>query len=201
MGRRPWPTYLWPGLPQILCGSGSWAGLALAFGFAVLVNLALASTLVWSELFATGFRSSVWVAVLIVWGTSALVSYRSDRRSRSSSQAPPAAGAFAEAVDQYLKGNWFQSERVLSTLLAENPRDVDARLTLATLLRRTGRLAEAERQLDRLERLDGSKKWELEIRRERQLFEEASPQTPDDESVPATEAAKSDWPRETADAA
>lgn len=200
MERRPWPTYLWPGLPQI-GGSGSWAGLALAFGFALLLNLALASTLLWSELLAPGVRSSVWVAVVIVWGTSALVSYRSDCRSRSSSQAPPAAGAFAEAVDHYLQGDWFQAERVLLGLLGKDSRDVDARLMLATLLRRTGRLDEAERQLDRLERLDGSQKWELEIRRERQSLQEASTNSPDGESIPAPEADGPDGSRETADAA
>ena len=197
MGRRPWPTFLWPGLPQI-GGSGSWAGLALAFAFALLLNLALAATLLWSELLAAGVRSSVWVAVVIVWGTSALVSYRSDCRSRSSSHAPPAAGAFAEAVDHYLEGDWFQAERVLLGLLGENPRDVDVRLMLATLLRRTGRLEEAQRQLDHLERLDGSQKWELEIRRERQRLQQALTQTPDDESIPGTEP---DASGEVADAA
>jgi hypothetical protein len=195
MGRRPWPTYLWPGLPQI-CGSGSWAGLALAVGFALLVNLALTSTLWWSELFAAGVRSSMWVAVVVVWGTSALVCYRSDRRSRSSSQDPPAANAFAEAVDQYLKGNWFQSERVLSGLLGDNPRDLDAALMLAALLRRTGRVGEAGRQLDRLERWDGSAKWELEIRRERELLYEAWRENPEEDAAPATEP-----PDERADAA
>jgi uncharacterized protein HemY len=165
------------------------------------VNLALASTLLWSELLAAGVRSSVWVAVVVVWGTSALVSYWSDCRSRSSSQAPPAAGAFAEAVDHYLEGDWFQAERVLLGLLGENPRDFDARLMWATLLRRTGRLDEAERQLDRLERLDGSQKWELEIRRERQWLREASTQTPDGESIPGTEADEPDGSREMTDAA
>ncbi len=200
MGRRPWSTYLWPGLPQI-CGIGSWAGLALAVGFAVLVDLALISTLWWSELFAGGVRSAVWVAVGVVWGTSALISYRSDRRSASSPRDPPAASAFAEAVDQYLKGNWFQSERVLLGLLGENPRDLDAGLMLATLLRRTGRAGEAKRQLDRLERWAGSEKWELEIRRERELLHEPSGDNPGEESVPAPGDSATDPPGQMADAA
>lgn len=186
MGRRPWPTYLWPGLPQIR-GSGSWAGLALAAGFALLVNLALTSTLWWSELLAAGVRSSVWVAVVVVWGTSALLCYRSDHRSRSSPQDPPETNAFADAVDHYLNGNWFHAERVLSGLLGENPRDLDAALMLATLLRRTGRVGEARRQLDRLERWDGSVKWELEIRRERELLHEAWRENPEEDAAPATE--------------
>ena len=41
MGRMPWGTYLWPGLPQI-CREGSWAGLGLAIGFAALVSGAVA---------------------------------------------------------------------------------------------------------------------------------------------------------------
>ena len=44
---------------------------------------------------------------------------------------------------------------------------------LATLLRHTGRLDEATRQLDTLARLEGAGKWELEIRQERELLKKA----------------------------
>jgi hypothetical protein len=41
---------------------------------------------------------------------------------------------------------------------------------LATLLRHTGRLEEAVEHLDRLQRMEGSEKWGLEIQRERELL-------------------------------
>ena len=44
---------------------------------------------------------------------------------------------------------------------------------LVTLLRRRGRLDEAEGQLDTLERFDGAERWLPEIERERQLIIEA----------------------------
>ncbi|MCR4413284.1 MAG: tetratricopeptide repeat protein [Thermoguttaceae bacterium] len=72
-----------------------------------------------------------------------------------------------------MKGNWFEAECLLSRILKRNPRDLEARLMLATLLRHTGRRDEAARQLDRLERFEGSGKWVLEISRERQQLQAA----------------------------
>ena len=175
MERMPWATYLWPGLPQIR-SEGCWSALALAVGFAALVNLALVATLVWSELFTAGVRNSVWVATAAIWAGSAAISYLWDRRRQPPSEAAPTEDAFNEAVDQYLKGNWFESEHLLRTLLRRNPRDLDVVLMLATLLRRTGRREEAAIELDRLERLEGAEKWELEISRERELLGGAGPE-------------------------
>lgn len=171
MGRLWWLTYLWPGLPQI-CREGAWSGLATAIGFAALVNLGLSASLLWSELFVSGVRNLVWVAVVVVWGVSAAISYRRSSRLPSQSNYHPARDTYGEALDHYLKGNWFESEHLLQGLLANNPRDLDARLMLATLFRRTDRGHEAGRQLDQLERFDGSEKWETEISRERKLLEE-----------------------------
>jgi thioredoxin-like negative regulator of GroEL len=79
----------------------------------------------------------------------------------------PAGDTFADAAEQYLKGNWFEAECGLRELLRRNPRDLEAGLMLATLLRHTGRLREAARQLDALQRLDGWEHWATEIVRER----------------------------------
>lgn len=172
MGRMPWATYLWPGLPQ-LWSHGTWSALALAVGFAVLVNLALAATVVWNELLTPGVRNSAWMAVAMIWGGSALFSHRRDRRHPAGHNPLSAEDRYPEALDHYLKGNWFEAEHVLAHVLRRNPRDLDAGLMLATLFRHTGRIEEAERQLERLERLEGSQKWEFEIGRERELLHEA----------------------------
>ena len=57
---------------------------------------------------------------------------------------------FSEALDHYLKGDNYQAEQILEGLLRRNVRDLDARLMLATLLRRDRRFDEATEHLDML---------------------------------------------------
>jgi len=199
MGKMPWATYLWPGLP-LVWRDGRWGALAVAVGFAALVNLALMASLLWSELFAAEVRSSVWMAVVIIWWGSAVLSYRRDSRDSIRTESNSAQDAYAEALDRYLQADWFESERALRRLLEENPRDLDAGLMLATLLRRTGRPGEAERELDRIDRFDGSEKWELEIRRERELLD-GDREGRAHESFASAHTAMPDPPAEMADAA
>lgn len=165
-------TYLWPGLPQ-LWWYGSGSALAVAFGFAVLLNLALAAGLVWDELLPAGMRNLVWAAVAVLWVGSIGFSLRHHRRMAARTPVEASEDPFTEALDHYLQGNWFEAEHVLGGLLKRNPRDLDAGLLWATLLRHTRRPDEASAELDRLERVEGSRKWALEIRRERHLLQEA----------------------------
>lgn len=174
MGRRPWATYLWPGLPQIHHW-GAWSAFALAVGFAVLLNGTLVVSFLWPELVPPAVRSTGWLAVGLVWFGSAAFSWMKDRRIRAGSTeaVKEATDTYSEAQHQYLRGNWFEAECLLAGLLRRNPRDLEAGLLLATLYRHNGRLEEAGGQLDRLERFEGCAKWELEIFRERQLLREA----------------------------
>jgi tetratricopeptide (TPR) repeat protein len=168
----PWRIYLWPGLTQVY-RRGAWSALGVAVGFTALLNLALASSLLWSELLTPPVRNTVWGAVVMFWAASAILSYRWDRRQSAFNDSRPAEDSFPQALDHYLKGNWFEAEQVLCGLLRANPWDVDAGLLLATLLRHTRRFDEAKKHLDRLVRLDGAEKWHLEIARERELLGEA----------------------------
>jgi len=187
VGRMPWWTSFWPGLPQLWRQAGL-GPLAVAVGFAALVNLALAGSLLWSELLAPAPRIGVWVAVVVVWVGSAVISRWQQRRLTVEHPHHPTEEAFALALDHYLKGNWFEAEHVLRDLLGRDPRDVDAGLMLATLFRHTGRYEEALRQLDEVERFEASGKWELEIGRERELLAEARAEEvePSDESASAS---------------
>jgi hypothetical protein len=171
MGRVPWATYLWPGLPQ-LWRDGSWSSLAATVGVAAAVNLLLALTLLWSELLAPGIRIAAWGALAVIWVAAAIYAYGWDRQP---ARTAPESGLdlFSEAMDHYLKGNWFETEHLIGRVLRSNPRDVEARLLLATLLRHTGRREEAAAELHRLEALEGSQEWNLEISRERELLEAA----------------------------
>jgi thioredoxin-like negative regulator of GroEL len=114
--------------------------------------------------------------LLIGWPAAALFSAAWLRRQAAKERTDPVEAGeatFEEAQEHYLKGNWFEAERVLGILLRRNTRDLEARLMLATLYRHTRRFDEAARQLDSLGRCEGAEKWEWEICRERELLAEA----------------------------
>jgi hypothetical protein len=166
----PWPAYLWPGLPQI-AQQGSWTALLVAIAAALVLNITLLGSFIWPELIASDLRIICWAMLAVAWSASAGFSVWWSRRL---GRAPdPNADPFRNALDHYLKGNWFEAERELNKLLRRDNRDLEARLMLATLLRHTKRFDEATRQLNVLVRLEGAKRWELEIRREGELITEA----------------------------
>jgi thioredoxin-like negative regulator of GroEL len=147
--------------------------LALAVTAGILLNLALLGTFGWDELFDPVVRRILWWIVGLGWVISALLSLATNRRQALGSQTKPTEDDFGRAIEQYLKGDYFQAERALANLLREDARDVDARLMLATLWRHTGRFDEAAAELEQLTCLDGAEKWEWEIQRERELLTEA----------------------------
>ncbi len=167
MGRMPRATYLWPGLPR-LWERGQWSALAVAVGFAIWLNLALLSTLVWDELVSSSGCILIWSVTAVVWAGAALWARLRVHREQAARASEREGDGYCEAVEYYLKGNWFEAECVLTRLLRQNPRDLDARLLLATLFRHVGRHEEALRELARIERSEGCQKWELEVHRERQ---------------------------------
>lgn len=181
MRRMPWATYLWPGLPH-LWFSGLWSGLALAAGFAVLLNLLVLASFVWVELLSPLDLRLGWLAVGSLWGGSAAISAWFDRGATAQSGAASAEVLFREALSEYLQGSWFEAETILGRLLHLDPRDVEARLLLATLLRHTGRYQEALNQLNRLERLQDSHLWAREIAAEKQWISEG--QSPPGSAIP-----------------
>ena len=166
-----WATCLWPGLPQLWL-EGSFSGLALAIGFALLFNLVLVSTSAWTELLSTPLAWGAWSGVGMFWIVSAWLSLRWLRADIPASPAGEEDALYREAQTHYLQASWFDAEVALGRLLERQPRDADARLMLATLLRHTRRYDEAEAQLRVLEKLDGAVKWEMEIRQERDLLAE-----------------------------
>jgi hypothetical protein len=158
-------------LPQLW--HGSWSGLALAIGFAALANALLLATFVWVELANPRFLQYGWMAAASLWigsaAASAVLGHGVGRRALSSE------AMFQHALHEYLKGNWFEVERTLRRLLRWCPRDIEARLLLATLLRRTARHAEALEELARLELLCDASKWAAEIAAEKRTIAQAQP--------------------------
>ena len=172
MRRMPWTIYLWPGLPQI-CFHGSWSGLGVAIGAAAALNVLLLVSFGWTELIGPVLRNTFWVAFAVAWIAAIVWSSKQCRRQKVACSLEPEEDSFGQAIDCYLKGDAYQAEQVLEGLLRRNIRDVEARLMLATLLRRAKRLDEATQQLDTLAKFEGAGKWELEIQEERDLLAEA----------------------------
>jgi len=77
---------------------------------------------------------------------------------------------FPLAQSEYLQGNWFETESLITRLLERNPGDVEARLLQVALLRQTGHAAEGLEQLRHLRTLTGSGRWQLELAREQELL-------------------------------
>ena len=119
-------------------------------------------------------RKTVWASLAVAWCVAAIVSAVKLRHDAAKDEAGERGNPFGQAVDLYLKGDYYQVERILHNLLRENDRDLDARMMLATIMRHTGRLDEAWKQLDQLVCFDGADKWELEIERERDLLSQAN---------------------------
>lgn len=171
MSGSRWTHNLWPGLPTLW--RGDWSGFAPALAFTLLLNAALLSTFVWTEIVAPGVRFGAWGVVAF----AVLGSCWTSRRAARGPQRGDFAGQgdlFPAALCEYLKGNWVETERLLERALLQQADDLEARLLLATVWRRTRRLDEARAALEELCELDGAVKWISEIRQELQLLEEAA---------------------------
>jgi uncharacterized protein HemY len=164
-------VFLWPGLPQLWL-RGRWTDVAKALGAAVLLNAVLLVSFGWNELVSSGMRNILLFAVGVIWIATAVTALRQTRQRSSGKQHTPAKDTFAQALDLYLKGDYFQTECLLVEMLATNERDLDARLLLATLYRHNRRYDEATKQLEVLVRFEGAEKWTVEIERERALVAE-----------------------------
>lgn len=155
---------LWPGLPQLWI-VGAWSGLALAAGFGCLLNLLLVTSFVWTGLVEPALRVAAWTAVSVLWAASGLASWRWCRQQAAGQRSSP-EDLFPQALNEYLKGNWFEAEAMCNQLVASDARDIEAHLLLAAIGRHTGRWDEARRRLEELRRLEGSAKWDFEMARE-----------------------------------
>jgi hypothetical protein len=152
--------------------------LAIACGFAVLLDIAILSTWVWTELLDLPFRIFAWSGVLLFWLGSVAAGVMQMRALLRVPSPESVDELFVRAQAEYLKANWFECEVAINQLLEETPRDVDALLLLASMLRRLGHGEEARQQLRTLATLDGAGKWQLEIAREWQLLRDGPSVSP-----------------------
>lgn len=152
---------------------GDGKALLGALGFAAAVNLGLVSSLVWSASLPTWLLVAGWFALGAIWLGYAVHGWRLIPILRGEDGSPAREDLFVRAQAEYLNRHWLEAEELLHELLAEREQDAEARLMLATLYRHTGRPGEAADCLTRLERMDASQRWRVEIARERRLLETA----------------------------
>jgi len=156
----------WPGLASAWRGEGRGVGWAIGFGLALDAALVLTFAS-WSAAVPAGwgwfFAGLCWVLVL---GLSVA------GRKRGPARDEQVEAWFVEAQRHYLRGHWIEAETLVGRLLARRPDDVEARLLLASIERRTGRRAEARATLRRLRDCPPAAGWRFEIEAEMRQLEE-----------------------------
>jgi hypothetical protein len=166
-------TLVWPGLPWLWL-RGSVAGLVLALAFAVVFDMAILATWIWSEFLELPIVVGLWVAAAVIWmaaTVSAVVAFPAPLHTGHDRAAD---GLFSTARDAYLARDWLAAETTLRALLVVRPTDGEAQLLLGTLLRRVGRLSEARTALEKLSRSDAGAPWRSAIARELRRIEQAA---------------------------
>jgi hypothetical protein len=163
-----WTTCLWPGLAALWL-RGRWGGLVTAIAFGLLLNFALLTTFAPREMpvvpTGTATPAAAWVVVLGFWIVGLWLGRRELTPAKVSID-PQIDAWFREAQTEYLKGHWIEAETLLAKLLAKQPEDVEGQLLLATVQRRTGRLAAAHSTLSQLSQVESAARWALEIHTE-----------------------------------
>jgi Tetratricopeptide repeat len=160
----------WPGLAQAWW-RGSVSGLFAAVCFGWGLSILLLATFVWPNWFSPWLVSVCWLAMLVFWLVESARSHWHLGQLYADAGPIPGDDRFTQARNEYLLGHWFEAEALLHAILTDSPRDAEAHLLLAGVLRHSGRLSSAFRRLDQLQLLDTAARWTFEIRRERQLLE------------------------------
>ncbi len=182
MSRSHWIASLWPGFTRAWV-FGKWEGVLLAALFAGALNTALLSTFIPSETITTSERrpntalvGSAWVLVLGFWTVGMWWRAHDLPRLRVTNQntANRDDSQLVEAQTNYLKGHWIEAESIVVQMLAKDSADIEARLLLASVQRRTLRTAAAQRTLMELQSHPAATKWQLEIECELELLAEAT---------------------------
>ena len=165
-------TLLWPGLPWLWL-RGSRAGLLVAVAFAIVLDTAIVSSCVWTELVEVEVAIGLWASAGAIWLLGTLSAVSAFPPPLVLTQDAATEKMFVEARDAYLARDWLAAETKLLALLTLRPVDGEAQLLLASLLRRVGRTSEAKKALAKLARSDTGLRWQSAVLREQKLLEKA----------------------------
>jgi len=174
-------TLAWPGLPWLWL-RGSAAGLVLAAAFAVVLDAAIVTTFLWSELVEVQVTIGLWTAAAAIWIVATISAVAAFPSALASGRDAMVDAMFVAARDAYLARDWLTAESKLRAALELSPTDGEAQLLLATLLRRVGRLDEARGALQKLARSDSGGPWRSAITRELDFLARRSERSSDEVS-------------------
>ena len=174
-------TLAWPGLPWLWL-RGSAAGLVLAAAFAVVLDAAIVTTFLWSELVEVQVTIGLWTAAAAIWIVATISAVAAFPSALASGRDAMVDAMFVAARDAYLARDWLTAESKPRAALELSPTDGEAQLLLATLLRRVGRLDEARGALQKLARSDSGGPWRSAITRELDLLARRSERSSDEVS-------------------
>lgn len=182
---------LWPGLPAAWM-LGLARGLAIALVYAWCMCGLLLATFVWPDWVAVGLLRLLWLVAIATWCILTVRNCMYLPRLLATCDAH-SSQAFISAQHEYLRGNWFEAEASLLKVLHHHPRDAEALLLLAGILRRTQRFQPALRRLKQLESLQSAAPWHFEIQREKVWIARAMAQQPDspEQDSPSSDSAPS----------
>jgi hypothetical protein len=158
-------TCLWPGLP-CLWRQGDFSSLAEAIAFAALLNLALLASFFRSDVVSHVWRLGIWVSVVVFWLFGVWRGFRQRTPVRDTEWAQNQQDLFIRAQTEYLRGHWVEAQTLLEQLIRRDPEDVESRLLLASVYRRTRRIDLSRSQLREIQDFEGAVRWRFEIGRE-----------------------------------
>lgn len=166
---------LWPGL-EYLTRHGSFRAWLAAMFYALFAVTVLCATLLWDDILAPGPRTVLLILFAAVWIVGLIVSHRFEmayqEEQRQRRKDAVILDTLPLAQTEFLRQNFFESERLLRERLERFPEDVAARFFLLTVLKFQRRIQDAREQLMILENNPQLGLWRLELNRERVILKE-----------------------------
>ena len=160
-------TNMFPGYSGIV-QYGHRSFLAIALGFALLLDAFLMVNFYWTALITSNQRNILLIVLLGAW--VALTLAASFWKHQLASIKPEEHDeTFRQTICHYLRGDWFAAESQILPYIKKYPKDIEMLLLQATMYRRTERYEEALLVLDKLQLLQNSRYWYVEIETERSL--------------------------------
>ena len=159
-----------PGLAPAWLAGHPFALLEL-LAFTLTLNSLLVSTWIWPQWGPSWLIWSGWLFCALFWVVSAIHAMWRLPKWLGTTPKVPQRDFFVEAQSEYLRGNWFDAEGLVTKRLNECPDDIESALLLAGILRRTKRWNQCSTCLLQIRLRESATPWLLEIEREQQLLQ------------------------------
>ncbi len=119
----------------------------MAIVFGGLLNLVLLASFVRPGGAFTSWCWLGWALVVAFWTFGVWRAARHHASFRGVTWSDNQQDLFIQAQTEYLKGHWVEAESLLERLIRLDPEDVESRLLLSSLLRRSRRFDLSRKQL------------------------------------------------------